>query len=125
MNDAPCAFRNTLSPHQHARSPPYHLTSLLPPNRSLLGLIAFTAPYLPWALLGFSLLLGHDVTSDFLGIGVGHIYYFLADVYPALARARGWRIQKVMHTPWLLHVLFGTHRRAPPVEIVEQPGGRA
>ena len=85
---------------------------------SLLGLIAFTAPYLPWALLGFSLLLGHDVTSDLLGIGVGHIYYFLADVFPALARVRGWRIQKILHTPWILHALFGTNRRAPPVEIV-------
>ena len=31
---------------------------------SLLGLLAFNAPYLAWVLLGFSLLLGHDVSSD-------------------------------------------------------------
>jgi len=35
---------------------------------SLLGLLAFNAPYLAWVLLGFSLLLGHDVSSDLLGI---------------------------------------------------------
>lgn len=69
---------------------------------SLLGLIAFTAPYLPWALLGFSLLLGQDITSDVIGIAVGHLYYYLADVYPALAAARGWRIKKLMYTPWIL-----------------------
>lgn len=73
-----------------------------PPPCSLLGLLAFTAPYLPWALLGFSLLLGHDITSDVLGIAVGHVYYFAADVYPALAAARGWRCRRVMRTPWIL-----------------------
>ena len=119
-----------------------------------MGLLAFNAPYLPWVLLGFSLLLGHDVTSDALGIAVGHVYYFFAggwhrciacarasktggmyscvgggasrvaveasvcivapcyhrynpptpraDVYPALAAARGWRWRKLVHTPWLL-----------------------
>ena len=45
---------------------------------SLLGLLAFSAPYLPWVLLGFSTLLGHDVSSDLLGIAVGHVYYFFA-----------------------------------------------
>ena len=67
-----------------------------------MGLIAFTAPYLPWALLGFSMLLEHNITADVLGIAVGHLYYFLADVWPALAAARGWRWRRVMHTPWLL-----------------------
>ena len=71
---------------------------------SLLGILAFTAPYLPWVLLGFSMLLGHDVTSDMLGIAVGHAYFFCADVYPALAAARGWRWRKLLHTPWILCV---------------------
>lgn len=70
--------------------------------RRLLGLLAFTAPYLPWALLGLAVLLGHDITSDVLGIAVGHAYYFLADVYPALAAARGWRWRTAMRTPWVL-----------------------
>ncbi len=46
--------------------------------RSLLALLTFNAPYLPWVLLGFSTLLGHDVSSDLLGIAVGHVYYFCA-----------------------------------------------
>jgi hypothetical protein len=101
----------TPGPHSAPRAgaAPTHATAPLCPlprrtarPRSLLGLLAFTAPYLPWALLGFSLLLGNDVTSDLLGIAVGHGYYFLADVYPSLAAARGWRWRKAMHTPWLL-----------------------
>ena len=69
---------------------------------SFLGLLAFTAPFLPWVLLGFSLFLGHDVTSDLLGIGVGHVYYFVHDVWPALADARGWTVREPLACPrWL------------------------
>ncbi|GAB1295242.1 Derlin-3 [Apodemus speciosus] len=46
------------------------------------GLLNFQAPFLPWALMGFSLLLGNSVITDLLGIVVGHIYYFLEDVFP-------------------------------------------
>ena len=90
---------------------------------SLLGLLAFNAPYLPWVLLGFSLLLGHDVSSDLLGIAVGHLYYFLEDVFPALAAARGWSLKRPLATPYLLHVLFGTQRLAAVAEprVVNAP----
>lgn len=44
---------------------------------SFLGLFPFTAPYLPWVLLSFSILLGNSATTDLIGIVVGHIYYFL------------------------------------------------
>ncbi len=46
------------------------------------GLLNFQAPYLPWVLLGFSLLLGNAILVDLMGIAVGHIYYFLEDVFP-------------------------------------------
>ncbi|KAH6932166.1 hypothetical protein HPB50_003305 [Hyalomma asiaticum] len=46
------------------------------------GLINFQAPYLPWVLLGFSLILGNSVIVDIVGVIVGHIYYFLEDVFP-------------------------------------------
>ena len=42
----------------------------------------FQAPYLPWALLAGSVFLGNSFLVDLMGIGVGHIYYFLEDVYP-------------------------------------------
>lgn len=31
------------------------------------GLLNFQAPFLPWALMGFSLLLGNSVVTDLLG----------------------------------------------------------
>ncbi|KAG7163749.1 Derlin-2-like [Homarus americanus] len=48
------------------------------------GLLNFQAPYLPWVLLGFSVLLGNSVIVDFVGIAVGHIYYFLEDSVVAI-----------------------------------------
>lgn len=61
------------------------------------GLLNFQAPYLPWVLLGFSLLLGNPVYVDLMGIAVGHIYYFMEDVFP---NQRGGF--KILKTPGLL-----------------------
>ena len=66
---------------------------------SLFFLVTFSAPYLPWVLLGFSALLGHDVKQDLLGIAVGHVYFFLEDVWPALAAARGWWVTQLLPSP--------------------------
>ena len=49
---------------------------------SFLGLFQFRAPYLPWVLLGFSLLLGNSPSIDLMGIVVGHVYYYCEDVFP-------------------------------------------
>ena len=78
------------------------------------GLLTFNAPYLPWVLLGFSLLLGNSVSVDLLGEGirdllshnsgyfdhfsgmaVGHCYYFMEDIFPQ--QPGGWRILKTPH----------------------------
>ncbi|CAG5129398.1 unnamed protein product [Candidula unifasciata] len=40
------------------------------------------APFLPWVLLGFSLLLGNSVIINLMGIAIGHVYFFLEDVFP-------------------------------------------
>jgi hypothetical protein len=67
---------------------------------SLLGLFPFTAPYLPWVMLGFSLFLGNGaVVIDMIGIVVGHFYFYLEDVYPVVAEARKWRIRRPLSTP--------------------------
>lgn len=71
---------------------------------SFLGLFPFTAPYLPWVLLSFSLVLGNSATIDLIGIVVGHSYYFLEDVYPTIADIRGWRTRKIIKTPFILYV---------------------
>ena len=52
---------------------------------SFFGLLVFTAPYLPWVLIGFSLFMHGQVPKDeILGVVVGHVYYFFADVWPGL-----------------------------------------
>jgi len=52
---------------------------------SFLGLFVFNAPYLPWVLLAFSVLLHNTLPKDdLLGIAVGHVYYFFSDVYPRI-----------------------------------------
>lgn len=43
---------------------------------SFLGLFVFSAPYLPWVLLGFSLVLHNQLPKeDLLGIAIGHGKY--------------------------------------------------
>uniref|UniRef100_A0A8C4EXP3 Derlin n=1 Tax=Dicentrarchus labrax TaxID=13489 RepID=A0A8C4EXP3_DICLA len=61
------------------------------------GLLNFQAPFLPWVLMGFSLLLGNSIVVDLLGISVGHMYYFLEDVFPHQPGGR-----KLLMTPELL-----------------------
>ncbi|CAF5157638.1 unnamed protein product, partial [Rotaria sp. Silwood1] len=65
------------------------------------GLFNFQAPYLPWVLFAFSLLLGNSVIFDLMGIIVGHIYYFLEDIFPQ--QHGGFHILK---TPHFLHWLL-------------------
>ncbi|KAM3610505.1 uncharacterized protein V6R79_004874 [Siganus canaliculatus] len=65
------------------------------------GLLNFQAPFLPWVLMGFSLLLGNSIVVDLLGISVGHMYYFLEDVFPNQPGGR-----KLLMTPELLRAMF-------------------
>ncbi|KAL5276928.1 DERL2 family protein [Megaselia abdita] len=65
------------------------------------GLLNFHAPYLPWVLLGFSMILGNTVLVDLIGISVGHIYYFLEDVFPLQRNG-----MKILKTPNFLWVFF-------------------
>lgn len=84
------------------------------------GLLNFQAPYLPWVLLGFSLLLGNSIIVDFIGIVVGHIYYFLEDVFPN--QAGGFRI---LQTPRLIKYLFESPPEDPNYNPLpeDRPGG--
>jgi Derlin-2/3 len=99
---------------------------------TFLNLFPFTAPYLPWVLLTFSVVLGNPATIDVIGIIVGHAYYFLEFVYPVVADARGWGLKRIMHTPAILHYLCGTYHHLadhaiavnfadPPPEPEPQP----
>jgi Derlin-2/3 len=56
---------------------------------SFLGLFNFMAPYLPWVLFGLSFLVTNAFPlGDFIGIIVGHLYYYLKDVAPVTANLR-------------------------------------
>ncbi|KYM84348.1 Derlin-2 [Atta colombica] len=80
----------------------------------------YFAPYLPWVLLGFSVLLGNTIWVDLVGMAVGHTYYFAEDVFPRIRG--GFRILK---TPQILKTLFDAYPEdpdyMPPPE--DRPGG--
>lgn len=77
---------------------------------SFLGVLSFNAPYLPWVMLTFSVLIGNGITMDLLGIAVGHIYYYLQYVYPKVAQIRGFKIQRLLEPPAVLHYLCGSYQ---------------
>lgn len=83
---------------------------------SFMGLFPFNAPYLPWVMLGFSVVLGNPAVIDIIGIIVGHSYYFLEYVFPVIADIRGWRIRKPLEPPRLLHYICGTYREVAHVD---------
>ncbi|XP_013385390.1 derlin-2 isoform X2 [Lingula anatina] len=84
------------------------------------GLMTFQAPYLPWVLLGFSLLLGNSIVVDLMGIAVGHVYYYLEDVFPE--QQGGF---KILRTPKLLKILLDPPQEDPNYNPLpeERPGG--
>ncbi|KAK3084358.1 hypothetical protein FSP39_012158 [Pinctada imbricata] len=84
------------------------------------GLMTFHAPYLPWVLLGFSVLLGNSIMVDLMGIAVGHIYYFLEDVFPN--QQGGFRILK---TPRIFTYLLEGPPEDPNYNPLpeDRPGG--
>jgi len=82
---------------------------------SFLGLFTFNAPYLPWVILGFGLLLNQNPIFDVLGIAVGHIYYWLEDVYPPLSGRR------LLRTPGFLKYLLDNPEHPRVVPAPQQP----
>ncbi|KAG9653680.1 DER1-domain-containing protein, partial [Aureobasidium melanogenum] len=51
---------------------------------SFLGLFVFRAPFLPWVMIGLSVVMhGNWPKDELCGIAVGHVYYFFNDIYPA------------------------------------------
>ncbi|KAM9440763.1 derlin-2 isoform 1-T1 [Clarias gariepinus] len=86
------------------------------------GLLNFQAPFLPWVLMGFSLLLGNSIIVDLLGIAVGHVYFFLEDVFPNQPGGGRW-----LRTPSFLKMLFDTPEEDPNYNPLpeDRPGGFA
>ena len=45
-------------------------------------MINVQAKYFPFVSAGFNLLSGASIWNELIGIGVGHLYVYLKDVYP-------------------------------------------
>lgn len=84
---------------------------------NFLGLFNFTAPYLPWVLMGFTVLIhNHFPSGDLLGMGIGHVYYFFEDVYPRMPGSNG---RKILATPSIIKTIatFNFNRNSTNAEI--------
>ncbi|XP_063769068.1 derlin-3 isoform X6 [Pseudophryne corroboree] len=75
---------------------------------NLFGLLTFRAPFLPWVLMGLSLIMGASSLVDFLGIITGHIYFFLEDVFPYQPGGK-----KLLVTPAILKQIFDDSEADP------------
>lgn len=84
------------------------------------GIFEFEAPYLPYVLLGFSVILGNTVVVDVMGMVVGHIYYFFEDVFPNSMNG-----YKLIKTPQFLRTLLDEYPEDPDYTPLEEdrPGG--
>jgi Derlin-2/3 len=84
---------------------------------SFLGIFSFSAAYLPWVLLAFSVMLGSSPAVDLLGMAAGHTYYFLEDVYPHTSTGR-----RLLRTPAMVKALFP---QAQQIQRAAVPAGAA
>lgn len=86
-------------------------------NASIWGLFTIQTFYLPFAFLGVTVVLGGDPIPDIVGMVIGHLYWFLTEIYPSQG-GRNW-----LETPdWLKQVVsnFGIGPPPRPVDSVPQ-----
>lgn len=69
--------------------------------------IPIPAIYMPFAYLALSMFMGNPIQYMIHGIAIGHIYYFLVDVVPAVYG------KDILHTPQFLIDFFGVGEYVP------------
>lgn len=84
---------------------------------SFLGIFTFSAAYLPWVLLAFSVMLGSSPVVDLLGMAAGHTYYFLEDVYPHTSPSH----RRLLRTPAVVRALFPERAIQAAAPLQPQP----
>jgi len=73
---------------------------------NLLGFLNFNAPWLPWVIIGLESMVSQHINwFDIVGVAVGHLYFFLVDVYPALSG------REILQTPGFLVQLLDAPRQ--------------
>lgn len=80
----------------------YYWSKLQPnvPMTFMFGL-KFESKWFPWVLVAFTTLTGGNPLFELLGIAVGHVYFFLNDMYPRINNGR-----VLLRTPQFLYVGF-------------------
>ena len=71
-------------------------------NVEFMGVFTFRAPYLSIFYLLISFLLGHDYKELIYGIFVGHVYFFLKEIFPRIKGVKG---IKLLETPKIVKKL--------------------
>ena len=61
---------------------------------NFLEIFQFRAPFLPWFLLLFIVMLGFNPKYDLIGVFAGHIYYYLEDVVPKIPETENFKLLK-------------------------------
>eukprot|EP01117_Protostelium_nocturnum_P013677 TRINITY_DN5125_c0_g1_i1.p1 TRINITY_DN5125_c0_g1~~TRINITY_DN5125_c0_g1_i1.p1 ORF type:complete len:241 (+),score=46.71 TRINITY_DN5125_c0_g1_i1:114-836(+) len=64
--------------------------------------LRFQSFWFPWVLVGFHTLTGGNPIPDTIGIVIGHLYYFLTEIYPNTGGQRYLQTPKIMYT-WFPH----------------------
>ncbi|EFX00531.1 ER-associated proteolytic system protein [Grosmannia clavigera kw1407] len=88
---------------------------------SFLGLMTFSAPYLPWVLMCFSLVLHGSIPRDeIMGVVIGHVYWFFTDVYPPLHNG----VQPLAPPSWWRWIFEGQRPQANnDMQAVDETAG--
>jgi Derlin-2/3 len=92
------------------------------PNQqvSIMGLFTVQSFYLPFAFLGITVVMGGNPMLDIMGIVVGHLWWFLTELYPAQGG------QNFLATPDLLKQWVANLGIGPPPRPTEStPAGFA
>lgn len=93
----------------------------------------FKAVYTPWVYIAIRLIMGGSITEPLMGIAVGHVYFYLIEVYPTAHGGRslirtpafcGTIVEKLTGlTPWNAPTpSTGVRVEAPPRRLGRAPG---
>ncbi|KAG2616855.1 hypothetical protein PVAP13_3NG176713 [Panicum virgatum] len=86
---------------------------------NMYGLVQLRSFYLPWAMLGLDVIFGSPLLPGFMGIIVGHLYYFLAVLHP-LATGKNY-----LKTPKWVHSIVARFRIGVQANAPVRPAANA
>eukprot|EP01036_Dinobryon_divergens_P028942 gene28942-37966_t len=84
----------------------------------------FKSLYLPWIYIAIRLIMGGSITEPLLGIGVGHLYYFVSEILPV---TEGYNLGPLIRTPAFCSdiITYATgYRRPVNTSFTPNPAGQ-